>query len=326
MNRIIQIILFVVIFPSSVFAMTIANTVFTDVTSNHPYATAITWSQKQGIIEGYSDRTFRPDNTINRAEFVKVLTLYKFGQKMIDQCGSRMQFTDVPYEVWYEKHVCRAKDAHIISGYPDGTFRGETKIVFAEAAKVVINALIGEQEQLRHDDVWHVQYIQQLSQIGAIPETSRGPASLVTRGEMMEMIYKIQKYQGLVVDGQWYCTTDPESTAIGREIFPKKQEYAHLSFLGELFTASECGSERAQKLFGVSDGKYTLKPDIALNADASNELQELLDDIGFECQQTDAEIGKCWHWTLGEIVPVSEILKLKPYASEIKSDGCINCG
>jgi hypothetical protein len=323
---------------------TTASASFPDVPVSHNYFQAINWAQAGGIIEGYPDGTFRPDADVNRAEFVKIIMIARAVKSFNSGLDTGMEktyvaecspgahpyhlFSDIHSKQWFDKYLCEALQRSVIAGYPDGTFYPARTINFAEAAKVVTNALIYNEPfpQLRFDESWHVQYVQGLSQIGAIPPTLTGPATPVTRGEMIDMMYRISKYQGLVQDKPWYCTADGTPTAIGRSIAPKKQEYSHLGFFGELFTASECSSQRMQGLFGVSDGKYTLKPDIAVSPDASEELLELLGDIGFECQQSNSETGKCWHWTLWEIVPVSEILKLKPYASEIESDGCINCG
>lgn len=318
-----------------------AQAYFLDLPQQYNYRDAILWGNNEGIVEGYPDGTFQHDANINRVEFVKIVMIAKAVQSFyngldtghastyVADCPTGSEphfvFSDIHSPQWFDKYVCNAVLEHIVSGYPDGTFRPERPINFAEASKVIAHALLDHDTQLRHDEAWHVQYIQSLSQIGAIPVTSAGPASLVTRGEMMEMIYKVMKYQGMIQEED-VCLAEPIPLAIGRYEYPKKEEYEHLNFFGELFTAAECGTSRVNKLFGIREGNYTLKPDIGIREDASKEFLSLLDEIGFECQQVSEETGQCWHWTLWEIVPVEEILRLKPYADEIVSDGCINCG
>jgi len=143
------------------------------------------------VIRGYPDYSFRPDTTINRAEFLKIVTLHKYGSAMVEMCGTQGRYTDIPYGAWYEKYACRATNAGLVSGYLDGTFRPAQTINFAEAAKIVVNAFIGIPPQIRHDEAWHVQYIQALSRVGAIPPSLNDAATLVTRGEMVEMIYQL---------------------------------------------------------------------------------------------------------------------------------------
>ena len=51
---------------------------FSDVASSHPHATAITYVKAAGIVEGYSDGTFRPDADVNRVELLKILQETEF--------------------------------------------------------------------------------------------------------------------------------------------------------------------------------------------------------------------------------------------------------
>lgn len=46
---------------------------FSDVSSNNPYAGAINYAVSQNIITGYEDNTFKPDNSITRAEVVTMV-------------------------------------------------------------------------------------------------------------------------------------------------------------------------------------------------------------------------------------------------------------
>ncbi|MEK7563157.1 MAG: S-layer homology domain-containing protein, partial [Patescibacteria group bacterium] len=51
---------------------------FSDVSSTHPNAEAIAYVKAEGIVSGYPDGTYRPNQTINRAEFVKFVTGTQF--------------------------------------------------------------------------------------------------------------------------------------------------------------------------------------------------------------------------------------------------------
>lgn len=52
------------------------NSQFTDVDSNHYAYNAILWAQSKGIVNGYTDGTFRPNDIVTEAQFVKMLTKY----------------------------------------------------------------------------------------------------------------------------------------------------------------------------------------------------------------------------------------------------------
>lgn len=175
---------------------------FRDVPPSHPNFDAIQYVLDQGIVEGYPDGTFKPDQTINRAEFTKIVTLALFGQTMIDQCGTFYSFSDVPRDAWYVKFVCRARDGWLLTGYPDGTFRPAQSINFGEAAKILANGynLIQRTEYCNGklcpdvdtvDHPWYEQYVRAIAEKNAIPTSISRFDQPITRGEMAEMIYRI---------------------------------------------------------------------------------------------------------------------------------------
>jgi len=127
-----------------------------------------------------------------------------------------------------------------------------------------------------------------------------------------------------------YCSDPPEPTAIGRDIYPMNiGKYGDIGFLGELFTADDCGAERVKNIFGVDRQNYKLESDIALKNAPSQPFLEILQEVGFtpgDTCQGKIDTSSCTHWTLLKTVPLKEIMKLKPYADQIKSSGCINCG
>lgn len=176
---------------------------FTDVSATHANADAIAYVKAEGIVSGYADGTYRPDQTINRAEFTKIITVALYGQAMIDQCGSFYPFSDVPRDAWYVKHVCRARDGWLLSGYPDNTFRPAQNINFVEAAKILANGynLIHREEHCNGklcpdvdtvDHPWYEQYVRALAAENAIPFSIVGLNQAITRGEMAEIIYRLK--------------------------------------------------------------------------------------------------------------------------------------
>ena len=49
--------------------------VFSDVSSDSQYYEAIEYLQENGIVEGYADGSFRPNQEVNRAEALKIILL-----------------------------------------------------------------------------------------------------------------------------------------------------------------------------------------------------------------------------------------------------------
>ena len=77
--------------------------------SNHWAADTIAKWADAGYIRGYPDGTFKPDNSITRAEFV---TLVNKAFNMTAK--AEIDFTDVPAGAWYYGEVAKAKAAGYI--------------------------------------------------------------------------------------------------------------------------------------------------------------------------------------------------------------------
>ena len=73
---------------------------FSDVAAGEWYVRFVMYAAELGVINGYDDGTFRPANTVNTAEFLKMLTL-TFDLDLNLSHG----FTDVEAGAWYEPYV-----------------------------------------------------------------------------------------------------------------------------------------------------------------------------------------------------------------------------
>lgn len=129
---------------------------FNDVSSSNPYKDAIAWAKQSGILQGYPDGSFKPDRTVNRAEFLKIVLGAK-GINVSDVAGSAV-FKDVDDGAWYAPYIRYAKTQSIIQGYPDGTFKPDQTVNFAEALKMAYNALNVKTSDMGGN--WYDRYLQ----------------------------------------------------------------------------------------------------------------------------------------------------------------------
>jgi len=95
----------------------------------------IEYLMSKDIIGGYPDGTFKPDNTITRAEFMKIVN-HAGGFTAV----SDKTFTDVSAADWYAPEIAKASAAGYISGYPDGSMRPNANITRQEAAIMIARA------------------------------------------------------------------------------------------------------------------------------------------------------------------------------------------
>ena len=103
--------------------------------SEHWAKDVITEWTNYGVTAGYEDGTFKPNNSMTRAEFATVLTNV-FGLTSKDAAQT---FTDVKEGAWYQEAVTLASSAGIMNG-AGGKFNPNTKITRQEAAVALVNA------------------------------------------------------------------------------------------------------------------------------------------------------------------------------------------
>ncbi|MFC3801706.1 S-layer homology domain-containing protein [Cohnella sp. GCM10012308] len=115
--------------------VSVAN-LFDDVKSDS--ADTVAFFNAAGIIEGYPSGGFAGDRGLTRAEFAAVLTRVLH---LDPASGGTVKQSDVKGH-WAESYIGALTKAGYIKGFPDGTFRPESKITRAEAV-VLINRIIG---------------------------------------------------------------------------------------------------------------------------------------------------------------------------------------
>ena len=97
------------------------------------YNKAINAVVQRGIMKGYPDGTFKPNDAITRAEFTQMISTID------NKPYGTAPFTDVVGH-WAERPIGSEYQAGRILGYPDGTFRPDHHITRCEAA-VILNKI-----------------------------------------------------------------------------------------------------------------------------------------------------------------------------------------
>ena len=116
------------------------STDFKDVSKNDWCFSYISYLEKYDIIKGYSDKTFRPDDYVSRAEFVAMTVRYYDLFNDVTFGATTKKYTDVTTNYWAVKEISYAKNIGWLNGYADGTFRGDNNITRAEVVAVVNRA------------------------------------------------------------------------------------------------------------------------------------------------------------------------------------------
>ena len=109
---------------------------FSDVAPDAWYNNAVSTMVNAGIIQGYEDGTFRPNNNITRAEFAAIASRFMSSGYDVEED----LFTDIANH-WARQNINDAAMTQWINGYPDGTFLPDKAITRAEAVTLVNNVL-----------------------------------------------------------------------------------------------------------------------------------------------------------------------------------------
>lgn len=119
---------------------------FSDVPDDAWYATAVKTLASLGMMDGYPDGTFRPDEPITRAEFATVGLAFAY-----DPFDADCSYYDVSASAWYHTYVAQATTYGWIGGYPDNTFRPGNNITRVEVC-VIVNNMLGRDADERYID------------------------------------------------------------------------------------------------------------------------------------------------------------------------------
>ena len=111
--------------------------VFTDVASDKWYTDAVTWAAANGIVDGYGNGLFGPNDPITREQLAVMLWRYTGKQTSENQ---KLTFRDGDKtSSWAKAAVLWATEHHILNGYEDQTLRPQNNATRAEVAQMLKN-------------------------------------------------------------------------------------------------------------------------------------------------------------------------------------------
>lgn len=186
---------------------------FSDVGLDNPYYEEILFLKEKGIISGYPDGTFKPNQVVNRAESLKMimgvdkLKYWDRAEVSVFASGDPkpMKFTDIDKNAWYYEYLQEAFNNDLIAGYPDGTFKPAQTVNTVENLKILLNHTFLRIDNLNDVKVyedpymdadytqWYGKYVQYAKEHNLLtPDAANKiyPAAGMTRGKLAEAIYK----------------------------------------------------------------------------------------------------------------------------------------
>lgn len=223
-----KLISFLFIIPFIILSANAQTDVFNDVYEEHINLEAIEYLKTNDVVEGYTDGSYKPENRINRAEFIKIIVA-----SQVDSPTGSYCFTDVKNE-WFAKYICTAKRLGYIKGYSDGTFKPGNFINFAESSKIITKALEVAEDTSGTNQEWFAGYVKGLENRKAIPTTVQFFDKEITRGDMSEVIWRLKEERTDKVSNTYSEITSEfpaiQSCGALKEKFMEYQSYNNLVY------------------------------------------------------------------------------------------------
>ncbi|MEH2415124.1 glycoside hydrolase family 10 protein [Nostoc sp.] len=185
-------------------------TPFSDI-QNHWARLFITALAQRGIVSGLPNGTYRPDNSLTRAEFAAIIA-NAFGT--VSKKRQYVPFVDVPTNYWAAAAIQAAYEKGFISGFPDKSFRFANRItrveVFVslvaglEIATKVKPDLLSQLPQIYQDSIQipgyginHVAIATRAGLVVSFPNVKLlNPNLAATRADVAVIIYQALVYLG----------------------------------------------------------------------------------------------------------------------------------
>ncbi|QGU00318.1 hypothetical protein SYNTR_1724 [Candidatus Syntrophocurvum alkaliphilum] len=188
--------LFTIVFEST--PNVYANNTLLDI-KNHWAKDTIQEMVDGGIVRGYPDGTFKPNNSITRAEFMTLTNrVFNFTEE------GEIQFGDVPEDTWFTEAIKIAYAAGYIGGYPDGTIKPNNTISRQEAA-IIITKIKQMKKNTNYIDIFNdakdipswskgsVGAVAEAGFMGGYPDGSFKPIEPITRAEALVLLDRVLK-------------------------------------------------------------------------------------------------------------------------------------
>ncbi|MCC3374112.1 S-layer homology domain-containing protein [Cohnella sp. REN36] len=181
-----------------------------------------------GIINGYTDGTFKPDNKITRAELAKIVVETTGNGKTAEALKNvKSKFTDVKVNEWYTGYINVAETKGYILGDKDKNgkatkFRPNDNIKFEEVTAIILRAIGYQDAHLSGN--WPYNVVVKADDIGLFSKVDIAQGTLASRGVVSQIVNN-----GLL---KQLVAWDPQKTAFVNQFDPNNNPQYLISKLG----------------------------------------------------------------------------------------------
>jgi hypothetical protein len=110
---------------------------FSDVAADYWARPFIAALAQRGIVTGFSDGTFKPDEPVSRSQYAALIeTIFQ-----TDTAQNPIAFNDIPENFWATPAINTAVKTGFMKGFPEGTFQPDQPISRVQVLASLVNGL-----------------------------------------------------------------------------------------------------------------------------------------------------------------------------------------
>lgn len=159
----------------------------------------------KGIVSGMGDGSFKPNDIVTRAQFIKML-VKTFN---LEDQNAQSDFTDVKQDMWYYQYISSAQKKGIAQGMDDGTFGVDKELTRQEmvvlsfrtlsCANVKLPVVVQSEdyidnEQIESYAIQAIEVMQQADIVRGVDGNRFAPEEKASRAMASKVIYGLLKY------------------------------------------------------------------------------------------------------------------------------------
>ena len=171
-----------------VFSMGIGAFAFEDVKDGTKVSEAVGILSNLGIIEGFEDGTFRPEDTVTRAQMAAIICRMLGYEEQAQGSAGTTVFVDVAANHWASGYINVAQSLGIINGYGYGYYGPEDKVTYEQAVKMIVVAL-GYELAAQAKGGWHTGYLSIASAEGITKSANGNVGTAAERATIAVLVY-----------------------------------------------------------------------------------------------------------------------------------------
>lgn len=139
-----------------------------------------------GVVSGYEDGTYKPENSVNRAEAAKLI-IAALGLTEYAEGVTATSFTDLAGYAWATGYIGYAETLGILKGVGNGCYNPAGQVTYEQVCTMIVRAIGWTDESLA--GTWPANYVVKAKSLGILDNIAKAGSTAANRGDVAIMIY-----------------------------------------------------------------------------------------------------------------------------------------